>query len=792
MALDFDVFAILLLLAPFPAALLAPLIARETGAAAGWILAIVPAGLFLMLGAMLPSVASGKPVLLALDWVPALDVRLGFAVDGLSLLFALVITGVGAIVLVYADAYFRDHPQRGRFLALMLAFIGAMLGLVLADGLVALFTFWELTAVISFLLIGFDHERPAARRAATQALIVTGLGGLSLMAGGVLLRLVTQTWDLSAMGGFAGALPFSPAYPWIVGFLVVTAFTKSAQLPFHFWLPRAMEAPTPVSAYLHAAAMVQAGIYLLARLSPLLSGTPLWQALLCGLGGATLLWGAVRALAQTDLKQLLAQTTVAALGLMVFLLGIGGPSAAMAVAAVFIAHALYKAGLFLLTGIIDKQTGTRDITALGGLRDHLTITFIAVALAGLSMLGVPPFMGWFGKELGYSGFATTGWSIGLLAILVIGNALLGASALALVIRPFMGPPKPGLDRARDPSFAFWIGPVLLGLAGFVVVFALTPFGDAMLAPAAAAIAGRPVSQHLELAANPLALAFWLSIASWALAGLVYWQLDSIREMLRLLEQRFSWSMDKGLDALLSGLIRLGAALSRLLQHGRLETYLATIVGILALSVLGALWRVSAWPALRSGALSGPSLPEWGTLVLAVVGIGMVVLARSRLAAIFALGVQGLALALIFLVLGAPDLSLTQLIVEVLTVAILALIMIRLDLAPLDRRPPLSVGRDAVIAVVAAGGVTLLLMRVLAAPFNARLSDFFEANSAALAHGRNIVNVILVDFRGLDTLGEITVVFAAAIAAVALLRPSRTIAPVPAAAADAPTPQEVAP
>ena len=400
MALDFDVFAILLLLAPFPAALLAPLIARETGTAAGWILAIVPGGVFVALATMLPSVASGKPVLLAMDWVPALDLRLSLAIDGLSLLFGLVVTGIGALILIYAGAYLADHSRRGRFLALILAFIGSMLGLVLADSLVALFAFWELTAIVSFLLIGFDHERPAARRAATQALIVTGLGGLALLAGGLLLRVLTRQWDLSAMSGFDGVLSLSPAYPWIVGFLVVAAFTKSAQLPFHFWLPQAMEAPTPVSAYLHAAAMVQAGIYLLARLSPLLSGTPLWQLLLCCFGGATLLWGAIRALAQTDLKQLLAHTTIAALGLMVFLLGIGGATAAMAVAAIFAAHALYKAALFLLSGIIEKQVGTRDITALGGLRDHLTITFIAVALSGLSMLGVPPFMGWFAKELG--------------------------------------------------------------------------------------------------------------------------------------------------------------------------------------------------------------------------------------------------------------------------------------------------------------------------------------------------------------------------------------------------------
>ena len=264
---------------------------------------------------------------------------------------------------------------------------------------------------------------------------------------------------------FRGQLSIGAIYDWVLGFILIAAFTKSAQVPFHFWLPNAMEAPTPVSAYLHSATMVQAGVYLLARMSPLLGGTPEWSGLLCTFGGATLLWGALMSLKQTDLKQMLAQSTIASLGLLVILLGLGGEGAAMAVAAYFVAHALYKAGLFLVAGIIDHGTGTRDITALGGLRDNLTITFIAAGLAAVSMFGLPPFLGYFAKEEMYAGMGFGDvWAIATIVILVVGNALLGTVALAVVIRPFMGPLKPTPEAPHEGGFALWIGPARLWAA----------------------------------------------------------------------------------------------------------------------------------------------------------------------------------------------------------------------------------------------------------------------------------------------------------------------------------------
>ncbi|RYE11250.1 MAG: DUF4040 domain-containing protein [Hyphomicrobiales bacterium] len=738
------------------------------GKAAGWVLALVPAALFLNFLAMLPGVAAGSPVMVGIDWVPMLELRLSLLVDGLSLVFALAITGIGTFILAYSGAYLDGHPQRGRFLAFLLLFMGAMLGLVLSDSLVALFVFWELTSVASFLLIGFDHERPAARRAAMQALVVTAIGGLSLMAGGVLLRVISGTWDISAIASSPLLAEAGWAYPFVLGFILLAAFTKSAQWPFHFWLPGAMEAPTPVSAYLHSATMVQAGIYLLARFSPLLANTPYWQILLCGFGGITLLWGALVALKQTDLKQLLAQTTIASLGLSVLLLGLGNDHAVMAVAAYFIAHALYKAALFLVAGIIDHGTGTRDITVLGGLRDTLTISFIAAALGALSMFGVPPFLGYLAKEVMYAAPGTAdGWRVAVLAVMVAGNALLGAAALAIIIRPFMGALKPTPQPPHEGGFTLWIGPILFGLIGLAVVFAIGFYDQSIAGPMASSIVRYKVESHVTYAIDLAALPIWLSVATWVLALLVYLRLDALRGLLLALERRFSWSWDKGFDQALFGLIRLAGAWTRFFHHGRLEQYLIIAVAALALVLLLPLTVLNGWPSWP--AFRPMQFYEWGAFALAAAGAVIVVTSRTRLGTIVALGIQGLAVALIFLMFGAPDLAFTQLMVEVLSVVILALVMTRLNLSANDPRPYEDWLRDGSLALVVGVAMSALLLKVLEGLFDSRLGDFFAANSVPLAHGRNIVNVILVDFRGLDTLGEISVVMAAGIAVLALLK-----------------------
>ena len=807
LTLNFDIFAIALLLSPFAAALLAPAMSRHGGSFAGWGLALVPAALFLVLLTTLPDVAAGNPVRLAVDWVPALELRLSFFIDGLSLVFALAVTGIGAFIVLYAASYLRGHPHRGRFLAFMLLFMGAMLGLVLSDSLVGLFAFWELTSITSFLLIGFDHEREAARRGAIQALIVTAIGGLALLASGVLLHRIAGTWIISDLAYSPTLREAGWAYPVVLGFVLVAAFSKSAQWPLHFWLPNAMEAPTPVSAYLHSATMVQAGVYLLARLSPLLGGTPQWQGLLCAFGAVTLLWGGIGALRQTDLKQILAQTTIASLGLSVMLLGIGGATAAMAVAAYFVAHALYKAALFLVTGIIDHGTGTRDIGALGGLRDTLTISFICAALAGLSMFGIPPLLGYLAKEEIYAALSHgDAWGVVAIAVLVVGNALLGAVGLAVMLKPFMGPLKPTPHAPREGGFTLWIGPALFGLTGLAVVFAVGAYGELLLAPMASAIAGQPVESHLGYAVDLAALPFWLTVATWALAVAVYWRLDGLRAVLATglsfplmgrgrgsgqpapdgvvalatgaspheggeavhpVRPRFAWTWDRGFDQAMFGLIRLAGGWTRLFHHGRLELYVVIAFACLALVLVTPLWAMADWPVLpRLGSIA---FYEWGVAAMAAVGVVMVVMARTRLGAIVALGVQGLAVALLFMLFGAPDLAFTQLMVETLSVVILALVMTRLRLSATDPRPYEDWARDGLLALLIGGATSVLLLRVLQGVFDGRLSEFFARTSVEIAHGHNIVNVILVDYRGLDTLGEISVVMTAGIAVLALLR-----------------------
>lgn len=777
LALDFDIFAVALVLAPFVIALLAPLVSQETGSAAGWILAIVPAGICAALVTLIDGVARGDVVRFGINWVPELGLRFSFLVDGLSLVFGLAVSGIGAVIVIYSGTYLKGHAYRGRFMAIMLGFTGSMLGLVLAENLVTLFVFWELTAIASYLLIGFDNERLAARRAAFQALVITAIGGLALMAAGVILRTLSGTWTITDLLTAPGLIGAVWSYPIVFSLIAIAAFTKSAQIPFHFWLPNAMEAPTPVSAFLHSATMVQAGIYLLARFSPLLSGTWIWQGTLCVIGGATMLWAGLMALKQTDLKQILAQTTVGSLGLMVMLLGFGGRVAAMAIAAYFVAHALYKAGLFLVAGIIDYGTGTRDVTHLSGLRDQLTISFICSAMAAISMFGLPPFLGWFAKEEIYAGLHTrdVAATVGLV-VMVLGNIVLGASALTLGLKPFMGAPRPMAKEPREGSFSLWIGPAIFGLLSLGVMFAVTSYGDLIVAPMAAVISNDSVESHLVLTVDFTDLPIWLSIVTWGLSALIYWRGDEVRRMLHHLEQRFTWSFDRGFDAVVFGLVRVAGGWTRLVHHGRLELYLVIAFAAVALAIVLPMVLLPAWPMWP--VFHRPTWYELGGAILIGIGIAIVVVARTRLTAIVALGVHGLALALLFLFFGAPDLGFTQLLVEVLSVVVLALAMTRLQLSARDPRPLEDWLRDGALALICGGAITLLLMRVLEGPFDRRLSAFFAANSAAIGHGRNIVNVILVDFRGLDTLGEIAVVMTAGIAVLALLRRQHKREPLP--------------
>ena len=768
MAPSLDQTITLIAIAPFLAAILAPFIFRFAGSYSGWILAIVPAAIFLYVLNFIEPVAANGAVRAGLDWIPSYDLRFSFLLDGLSLTFALTIAGVGTLILIYSGGYLKGHPHQGRFLAYMLAFMGAMLGLVTADNLVSLVLFWELTSVTSFLLIGFDHMRQAARRAAIQALVVTGAGGLALLLGAVILHQVAGNWELSAILGQGEVVRASSAYLPIFLLLVLAAFTKSAQVPFHFWLPNAMEAPTPVSAFLHSATMVQAGVYLLLRTSPILGGTAIWEGVLVVFGAATLIWGSLGALRQTDLKQMLAQTTIASLGLLVLLIGLGSELAINAAIVYFVAHALYKAALFLVVGVIDHETGTRDITLLRGLRGKMPLTFAAAVLAGLSMVGLPLTVGYLAKEEMYAALAGGDFTqIVVLIVLIAGNGLLAGVGLAVAIKPFFGTHVPTPTAPHEGGPSLLAGPVVLSVLGIAAGIKAATVGMFLMAPAATAVLGHYVESHLKLVVDPTSLLLWLSVATWAVGVATFLYLDAIRSLLRRGYNAVGWTFDKGFDSAMFGLIRFAATTTRFFHHGRLELYIVVLFVMMVLAValplvlLGGLPAMPAFPAL--------TFYEWGIFIVAITGLITLLLAPSRLVAIVSLGVQGLAVAMLFLLFGAPDLAFTQFMVEILSVVILALVMTRLKLDLRDRREFEDFVRDGTISVAAGAAVMVLLLVVVSGPLDTRLSDFFTQTSVAIAHGHNIVNVILVDYRGLDTLGEISVVMTAGIAVLALLR-----------------------
>lgn len=759
---------VLAVLAPFAAAAVAPLLARTLKHNAAWILATVPALIFLHFWGFLEPVSQGETITAGYAWVPAYGVNFSFYVDGLSTMFALLISGIGTLIILYSGGYLKDHAHLGRFFSFMLLFMGSMLGVVLADNLITLFIFWELTSITSFLLIGFDHLRAASRRAALQALVVTGGGGLSLLAGLLLIGSVTGEMEMSAVLASGDLLRDNALYMPILLLVLGGAFTKSAQFPFHFWLPNAMEAPTPVSAYLHSATMVKAGVYLLMRVHPVLGDTSAWMTILPVFGGVTLIVGTVLAVRQTDLKLMLAYTTVASLGLLVMLTGTSAEKAIEGAVLYLFAHSLFKGALFMVAGLIDHGTGTRDVTKLGGLRKAMPITFAAAVLAALSMSGLPPFIGFIAKEVLYEG--TWGGATAqqlVTATAVIGNGLMLVIAFAVAFKPFLGAPVHTPKHAHEGPMLLWLGPLTLAVLGLAAAFMAHWTGVTLIAPMASAIAGHGVHSELHLLPDHIAPPLILSLITVAFGLIVFWKLTQVRAIVASILKAIGWGPDRGFDQVIGLIVRLAAAITRIVQPGTMQAYMSVTFLAVAVVLLLPMQLYGEWPHM-------PQWPqflfyEWAILIVAVVGIIAVLAARTRLIAIVSLGIQGFAVALIFLLFGAPDLSFTQFMVETLSVVILALVMTRLKLSVNDQRPFHESLFHAVVAIAGGLGFCLLLLAVTQVPFDGRLSDFFAANSRVIAHGRNIVNVIIVDFRGLDTLGEISVVMVTGLAIVALIR-----------------------
>ena len=750
----------------FILALAAPGLHRWLPHRSGWVLSILPLTLTVFFAFKIPQINAGLVVTEYYDWVPSLGATLSIYLDGLSLVFALLICGVGTLIVIYSGGYLCGHPHLGRFYTFLLFFMASMLGVVLAGNLISLFVFWELTSISSYFLIGFDHQRESARTAALQALLVTGIGGLALLAGVLFMSWVGGSLEIKDLLTRGDMIRGHGLYLPILILVFLGAFTKSAQVPFHFWLPSAMEGPAPVSAFLHSVTMVKAGVYLLLRLSPILGGTEAWQFSLTLVGAATMITGAFMALVQTDFKLLLAYSTVNALGTLVFLTGLGTPLSIQAAMVFLVVHALYKGSLFLSAGVVDHETASRDLSRLKGLSRRMPMITGAAVLAAVSMAGLPPLLGFVGKELIYESIlAASGlrWLLGSVAVLA--NAVLLAAAAIMIIRPFFAAADEPPKNPQRVTLNLWLGPILPAVFGLILGLFPNLVTRSAVSGAVSAVMARPVSMHLALwhGFTPIIALSALTV----ICGVVIYRFHT---RLRNLARRGAWLAARGPAAwyfwAVEKLKELAGWQTRVLQSGYLHHYVFTIVlTTLALVSFTLIKKGGFQISLRIGDIR---LVEFVVAVLMLAAACVTVWVPSRLGAIVAMGVIGYGLALIFIDFGAPDLAMTQFLIETMTVILFVWVIFRLPkLTGASTRAQRM--RNALVAIASGTLMSILVLVALSVQEGSRLAGFFAENSYILAHGRNIVNVIIVDFRGMDTLGEITVLSLAGVGVYTLLK-----------------------
>lgn len=729
------------------------------------------AGLILLL-ALAPAVLAGTPVTLRIAWVAALDLDISLWLDPLGLLFAGLILGIGLLVVIYAQGYLAKAESTGRFLSFLMLFQGAMIGIALSNNILLMLIFWEMTSLSSFLLIGFWRDRTEARQGARMALAVTGGGGLALIAGMLLLGQVAGSYELATILGRGALVQASPLYPAILVLVLLGAFTKSAQFPFHFWLPHAMAAPTPVSAYLHSATMVKAGVFLLARLWPVLAGSELWFYLVASTGLATMLFGAGVALFRNDLKAMLAYSTISQLGLMVMLLGFG--TAAAATAAVFhiLNHAAFKAALFMNAGIVDHETGTRDIRRLGGLAALMPVTATLGTVAALAMAGIPPLGGFISKEMMleesvHTGVLGNAWLVPFLA--AVAATLSVAYSLRYAFGLFFGARQTGDVAAPHDPGAGMLGPSI-ALVVAAVAFGLLPMTLAgpLVTAASAAVTGGPRPElHLALwhGINP---ALALSIVAVLLGVLLVWRYEGVSAWIK---GRSGPDGKRMFDAAMAAIIDAARRGSHAVHAGALQRYLFALFAVaVALGIDSALTTGGLPAGSRPTTPASPvAIVAWFALIAATLTV--VVTHRQRFLALVFISVIGLVMALAFVHLSAPDLALTQIAVEVVTILLL---LLALNLLPKRPRQLSSMPRrvrDTALGLVAGFGTGWAAWAVMTREAGQTISAYHWANSYAGGGGTNVVNVTLVDFRAFDTLGEIIVLGIAGLTIFALLEPA---------------------
>jgi len=759
---------------PFALAMVIALSHSASRTTIAWLAAAAPVLGLGLIATMTPSVLDGDIPHSSHAWVPQLGLFFTLRLDGLAWMFALLVLGIGALIVMYARFYLSSQDSAARFFSYLLLFMGSMLGLVLAGNLLLLVVFWELTSISSFLLIGFWKLRKDAREGARMALAITGAGGLALLGGALLIGRIVGSFELDAVLASGDLIRAHALYPAALGLVLLGIFTKSAQFPFHFWLPHAMAAPTPVSAYLHSATMVKAGIFLLARLHPALAGTDLFFYLVSCVGAVTLLLGAWAAIFQHDIKGLLAYSTISHLGLITLLFGLSTPLAVVAGLFHTLNHAVFKASLFMAAGIIDHETGSRDMRSLGGLRTFMPITSALAMLATLAMAGIPPLNGFLSKEMFFAQALEVQGHSGMRLGISIAAFLAGMFGVAYSLRfvhdTFFGAwPRPIEDAPHEPPRWMLVPVAVLVMLCLAVGVAPAWTVGPVLATAAYGVLGDAVPYYSLSIWHGWNLPLMMSLGGIVCGVALYFGLRRLFALHAIIRESFGRKVFRGS---VQAMLAVAWRLTRGIGNGSLQRYLLLMVLSTAM-LAGWPFLSGNWGTTAAGSGGQPMLwLGWIVWLVLVAGtVGTVLLHRQRLMALVVIGVVGLAVSLVFVLLSAPDLALTQLLVEIVTIA---LMLLALNYLPQTSVPGPSRGRrwrDAAIAIGAGGGVAALVYAMTTRPADTIAGELL-ARSLPEGYGSNVVNVILVDFRGLDTLGEIAVFGLAGLVVHALLRRAR--------------------
>ncbi|MCF8889830.1 Na+/H+ antiporter subunit A [Priestia megaterium] len=787
----------LVILSPFLLAFFVPLLYRKFQRIhTGWFVLPLPLVLFIYFTQYISGVSKGGTYLHSMKWIPSLGINFDAYVDGLGLLFSLLITGIGTLVILYSIYYLSKTKEAlHSFYVYLLLFMGSMLGVVLSDNLMSLYSFWELTSLSSFLLIGYWYKREKSQYGALKSMLITVFGGLSLLAGIVLLYVMTGTFSIREIISNVDVVTSSHLFIPALVLILLGAFTKSAQFPFHIWLPDAMEAPTPVSAYLHSATMVKAGIYLLARLSPVFAISATWFFAISIIGLITLFWGSFSAVKQQDLKGILAFSTISQLGMIMSLIGVG--SAAIhydflddniylvaLTAAVFhlINHATFKGSLFMVVGIVDHETGTRDIRKLGGLMSVMPVTFTIAIIGGFSMAGLPPFNGFLSKEMFFTGmvnvtkmdmYSMQTWGILLPIIAWLGSIFTFIYSMILVFKTFTGKYQPEKleKKPHEAPVGMLISPVIL--ASLVVIFGFAPnlLESTLIEPTMASIAPSLLAEGKEYQVH---IKFWHGFTPelFMTLGVIIFGILLFMTVQKWSKfyTRFpsSLTLNNGYNYGIKGIEKGSTRIMKTLMTGFIRDYLLIIFTFIGILLLLTLFSQNAF-AIDLKDTSSIGVYEAILAVVMVAATITTLLAKSRLTAIISLGVVGYTLSLFFVLFRAPDLALTQLVIETVSVSLFLLCFYYL---PEFRKRKVRVKfqlPNLLVALLVGTTVTLLGISANSTKLFESISHYFIENSYEKAGGENMVNVILVDFRGFDTLFEITVLCIAALAIYGMIR-----------------------